>query len=380
MSSEQTRDRDIETSLRAVIRRLIDAHWSLPDVLREERAVDRGHGELWSRLVHEVGVGDLLSSKSPGGPGADPHLAAAVITELGTALAPVPFIAHSVIATACLAEPPVSEAGERARRCLGILAVPWTTHADELGDGPVTERRGRLTGVIRAVAHASQGDHLLVPVTWEGSLDLRLVAVEQSSVEVRRRNALDITRPICDVRLEGAETSTGPGELATGLTVSKAWDLGAIMLAVEQVAIARWCLDTSVAYVGEREQFGRPIGSFQGIKHRLADLWAAVASASAVAEHCAGLAYSIEVPFAASLAQAYCADVAVRAAEECIQLHGGLGMTWDSPAHLYLKRAKANQLALGSTERHRARLARLVDLGPPVPESSPGLELAGEGR
>ena len=128
--------------------------------------------------------------------------------------------------------------------------------------------------------------------------------------------------------------------------------------------IAQWCFDTTLAYVKERRQFGRAIGSYQALKHRLADLWvevnAAAAAARYAADTCAGRDGDSTV--VAAVAQAYCSDAAVRAAEECIQMHGGIGITWEYPAHLYLKRAKSDQLAFGTAYRHRARLAELVDL------------------
>ncbi|MEV6814556.1 acyl-CoA dehydrogenase family protein, partial [Micromonospora sp. NPDC051296] len=112
----------------------------------------------------------------------------------------------------------------------------------------------------------------------------------------------------------------------------------------------------------------RPVGSFQAVKHRLADLWVEVTQARAVARHAADrlAAEDPETPLAAALAQAYCGPVAVRAAEVCVQLHGGLGFTWEHPAHLYLKRAKSGAIAFGTADRHRATLARLVDLPAPA--------------
>ncbi|HEY0229346.1 MAG TPA: acyl-CoA dehydrogenase family protein, partial [Mycobacterium sp.] len=112
-----------------------------------------------------------------------------------------------------------------------------------------------------------------------------------------------------------------------------------------------------------RKQFGRAIGSYQAIKHRLADLWFELGSATAAARYAAdACARRDDAGIAAAVAQAYCSDAAVHAAEECVQLHGGIGMTWEYPAHLYLKRAKSDQLALGTAYRHRAWLAELVDL------------------
>ena len=128
--------------------------------------------------------------------------------------------------------------------------------------------------------------------------------------------------------------------------------------------VAQWCFETTLAYAKQRKQFGRAIGSYQAIKHRLADLWFEVSSATAAARYAADTCArgDADAPIAAAVAQAYCSGVAVHAAEECVQLHGGIGMTWEYPAHLYLKRAKSDQLAFGTAYRHRARLAELVDL------------------
>jgi alkylation response protein AidB-like acyl-CoA dehydrogenase len=128
--------------------------------------------------------------------------------------------------------------------------------------------------------------------------------------------------------------------------------------------VAQQCLDLTVDYVTVRHQFGRPIGSYQALKHRLADLWAAVAQARAVARYAADCLATNDpdAAVAAAVAQAYCSPLAVHAAEECVQLHGGIGFTWEHPAHLYLKRAKADAIGFGTAAAHRARLAELVDL------------------
>jgi alkylation response protein AidB-like acyl-CoA dehydrogenase len=151
--------------------------------------------------------------------------------------------------------------------------------------------------------------------------------------------------------------------------LSRALQFAAGVLASEQLGVAQWCLDSTVAFAKQRYQFGRQIGSFQALKHRMADMWLEVVSARAAARYAtdclAGADDTADAPVAVAMAKAYCSDAAVHAAEECIQLHGGLGMTWEHPAHLYLKRAKSDQLALGTPGRHRAALADLVDLPPP---------------
>jgi alkylation response protein AidB-like acyl-CoA dehydrogenase len=120
----------------------------------------------------------------------------------------------------------------------------------------------------------------------------------------------------------------------------------------------------TVAYVKERRQFARPVGSFQAIKHRLADLWVEVTQARAASRYAAACLATgdPDAKVAVALAQAYCSEVAVHAAQECVQLHGGIGFTWEHPAHLYLKRAKADSIAFGTADAHRAALAALVNL------------------
>ena len=124
----------------------------------------------------------------------------------------------------------------------------------------------------------------------------------------------------------------------------------------------------TIAYVKERKQFARPVGSFQGLKHRLADLWVSVTQARAASRYAAAclatgtLSNPGDASVAVALAKAYCSEVAVQAAQECVQMHGGIGFTWEHPAHLFLKRAKADSIAFGTADAHRAALASLVNL------------------
>ena len=167
-----------------------------------------------------------------------------------------------------------------------------------------------------------------------------------------------------ECRFSGAASSRVDDGAGARPRCATALETGAALLASEQLGIAQWCFETTLAYAKQRKQFGRAIGSYQAIKHRLADLWIEVNSAAAAARYAADTCARDEATrrIAAAVAQAYCSGVAVHAAEECVQLHGGIGMTWEYPAHLYLKRAKSDQLAFGTAYRHRARLAELVDL------------------
>jgi alkylation response protein AidB-like acyl-CoA dehydrogenase len=221
-----------------------------------------------------------------------------------------------------------------------------------------------LTGTVSSVAGAGDADVLVVPVAGSDGLELHTVSRSAPGVQVSPLLALDMTRPLANVRFSSASsTVAGPGPKAQ-VAVAAALETGAALLASEQLGLAQWCFETTLAYAKQRKQFGRAIGSYQAIKHRLADLWFEVGSATAAARYAADTCAreDPDASIAAAIAQAYCSGIAVHAAEECVQLHGGIGMTWEYPAHLYLKRAKSDQLAFGTAYRQRARLADLVDL------------------
>jgi alkylation response protein AidB-like acyl-CoA dehydrogenase len=207
---------------------------------------------------------------------------------------------------------------------------------------------------------------LLVPAD---GVPQALYAVDMSTARVTRTpvTSLDMTRQLCDITLDDA-----PGvRIASGGTASRAFTdaltAGAGILAAEQLGVAEHCLNLTVQYVKERRQFARPVGSFQAIKHRLADIWVAIAQARAASRYAADCLAtdSSDVSVAVSLAKAYCSEVAVHAAQECVQLHGGIGFTWEHQAHLYLKRAKADSLGFGTADAHRAALAKLVNIPAP---------------
>jgi alkylation response protein AidB-like acyl-CoA dehydrogenase len=221
---------------------------------------------------------------------------------------------------------------------------------------------------VTFVVDAAIADILVVPATTEDGPGLYVVDIDAVGVRVRRRTSLDLTRPVADVILDRASgRRVALGTRAT-TAVEAAIVAGAALLASEQLGVAEWCLATTVDYGLTRHQFGRPVGSFQAVKHRLADVWSAVTSARAVARYAAACLAEgdDDLPVAAALAQAFCSEVAVTAAEECVQLHGGIGFTWEHPTHLYLKRAKSCEIAFGSPDRHRALLAKLVNIPAPL--------------
>ncbi len=354
-----------EEALRDSVRALLTAHAPWRRTLARLDGDEPYDSALWTRLVDQLGVTGLAVPAELGGAGAGFREVAVVLEELGRAVAPVPFLGAAVATRALLACGDTELLGQLATgECDAALAVCLAT-APDAPPRPVTVDPGpALSGTVPGVADALPGALLLVPA-GDG-----LYAVEATHPGVRMTPvvSLDATRPLADIVLTGAPARMVATGAMAGRAVSAALTAGAALLASEQVGLAQWCLDTTVAYVRDRHQFGRSVGSFQAVKHRLADLWVEVTEARAVARHAADrlAAGDPEAPLAAALAQAYCGPVAVRAAEVCVQLHGGLGFTWEHPAHLYLKRAKSNAIAFGTADRHRAALARLVDLPPPV--------------
>lgn len=348
---------DVEESLRSSVRstlaRSLDE--DLPARLADEPDTDVSG--LWRELAEQLGLAGLLVPESLGGVGAGPREAAVVLEELGRAVAPVPFLTSAVIATSALLAAgdeellPQLAAGERT----AVLVLPWTA------------RRGAWTqvqGTAEPVAGALGADVFLVPTTGEGGVT-SLRALGRDEVELEPITSLDMTRPLARVTVTGQGSEVASGQAADE-AVDAALAAGVALLASEQLGLAQWCLETTVEYAKTRVQFARPIGSFQAIKHRLADLYLLLVGTQATARQAAGVladgGAELEQRIAQATAGSYCSDAAVHAAEEALQLHGGIGMTWEHRVHIRLKRAKADQLALGTPERHRSDLAALVDL------------------
>ncbi|GAW52064.1 MULTISPECIES: acyl-CoA dehydrogenase family protein [unclassified Nocardioides] len=331
---------DVEQDLRASVRKALEKHSPTERLNAIYDGTDEVSGPLWSAFV-ELGLPGLLVPESLGGAGATAVEAAAVLEEVGRAAAPSPYLTSSVVATTALVALgdttilPLLASGEQTA---ALLVRPTA-----LRHGPAA-----LTTV------GLPADVLLLP---EGNA---LYAVRGATTTPI--SSLDMTRPLGEVDLAGSERTLVSDDAAAA--IDRALLTGAGLLAAEQVGLARWSLETTIEYLQERRQFGRVVGGFQALKHRLADLYAAVEQADAAARYAAATlaADDPDAPVAVAVAASFCSEAAVHAAEEAVQLHGGLGMTWEHPAHLHLKRAKADQLLLGTPESHRQALAGLVDL------------------
>ena len=376
---------ETETELRSAVRGVLADRAAWPDVLARTETSETYDAALWHTLAVEIGVSGLLIPEELGGAGASYREAAIVAEEIGRAVAPVPFLGSAVIATTALLAAGAAESGDVLRRiasgaATAALAVPFAAgpfaagpdrvpsatvrlDAPEPGDEPGSYR---LTGVVRSVADALPADVLVVPADGV-PYGLYLVQVG-TGVRKTPIVSLDQTRQLCDVALDRALAWRVASAEVAERAVAAGLLAGAGVLASEQLGVAERCLDMTLTYVKERKQFARPIGGFQAIKHRLADLWVLVTQARAAARAAAnalGPQPAADADLLVALAKAACSDTALKAAQEMIQLHGGIGFTWEHPAHLFLKRAKADSIGLGTADAHRAALAGLADLPAP---------------
>ncbi|MFI5629609.1 acyl-CoA dehydrogenase family protein [Streptomyces sp. NPDC051664] len=359
---------EAEDDLRAAVRSLLADRSDAPTVIARIESDTPYDPQLWKALGADIGAAGLLVPEKLGGQGAGHREAAVVLEELGRSVAPAPYLTSAVVATETLLalgseDGPVGGLiGDLAAgRKVAVLAVPFPTAPENSSAAEAVT--GTLDGTVTAVADAAAADVLLVPTT-DG---LYAVEADAPGVTVEPLVALDQTRPLATITLTAATGTRLAGTEAARSAVRRGLLAGAGLLASEQLGLAEWCLTETVRYTRERHQFNRPIGSFQALKHRMAQLWLEVVSARAAARNAAdALATgSPDTPLAVAVAQAYCSKVAVHAAEECVQLHGGIGMTWEHPAHLYLKRAKADAIAYGTAGSHREAIAELMELPAP---------------
>jgi alkylation response protein AidB-like acyl-CoA dehydrogenase len=358
---------DVEDSLRESVGALLRKRCT-PELVRSvvEQSADNEQTRLWQSFGTELGLAGLLVPEELGGSGGTAREAAVVLEEIGRFVAPLPFLTSSVIATIVLLEAgaadlllQLADGTETA-----ALLMPFECGASTQSTTIRKSANGELKGRVRGVPGALGADWLLAPVKTDDGVEIHVINAADPGLRITRVSSLDMTRQLADIELRDigqsriSDETRGRGAIALGLQA------GAAMLASEQLGIAEWCFATTVAYLRERRQFGRAIGGYQAIKHRVADMWVELGLARSVARYAAATAAAdhSDREMAASLAQALCSKTAVHLAEECIQLHGGVGMTWEHQAHLYLKRAKADQIAIGTAGEHRRHLAELVNL------------------
>jgi alkylation response protein AidB-like acyl-CoA dehydrogenase len=355
---------EVEEQLRSSVRDLLSDRAPWPAVLARTETAELYDPALWRALAADLGAAGLSTPEANGGHGASWRETAVVAEELGRSVAATPFLGSTVLSTAAAAALGADDLVARlaSGETTVALAVPLSIGPGREFPADVRSDGGALHGTVRSVADTLTADQLLVPAVEGG--EPVLILVDAAAARRDAIGSLDLTRPLADLTFDGvAGVRLGSGPEAAA-ALDTALTTAAAVLAAEQVGLGQRCLELTIEHLLTRYQFGRQIGSYQALKHRMADLWAGVAQGRAVARYAAACVADgdPDAAVAASLAQAYCSPLAVTAAEECVQLHGGIGFTWEHPAHLYLKRAKADAIALGTAAQHRARLGELVDL------------------
>jgi alkylation response protein AidB-like acyl-CoA dehydrogenase len=322
--------------------------------------------ELWQVLCRQVGVGAIALPEDVGGAGYGAHALGVVAHELGRTLAPVPFLASTVLATGLLVDTGVDEellagliGGDRtATAVLTEGARSWNRSAvaavaSPNGDG------WRLSGKARHVLHGAAADDLVVVATIDTEPAIFLVNSAAHGVRVQPERVLDRTRPMATIEFTGAAATRLSGDGPVDDVIEHSLDRAIAVLSGEQVGACERVLEIATAYAQTREQFGRPIGSFQAIKHRCADMlvdleWARSASLAAL--------LSVDDDdgdsrWRASMAKAVCSEALRAASHANLQIHGGIGFTWEDSAHLYVKRARTDEVIFGAPGAHWDRLA-----------------------
>jgi alkylation response protein AidB-like acyl-CoA dehydrogenase len=339
-----------QQDLRAAMRDIATDRCS-PSRLREViDSHDAYDDDLWRLVAGELGLVGVAVSEENGGTGGSFVDAAVVIEEAGQALFPVPLLAGVVAAAAVGRGDPELAASLLPPVATGERTVALVVAPDVASEGDM------LRGVARHVIDGHRAD-LLVVAAPDG-----LWAVERAAagVQVAGAPSIDLTRWQATVSLDGAAGVL----LGDGAVSAAAVDLLRVALAIEAVGAARHCLSSTVDYLKTRVQFGKPIGSFQALQHRVADLAVDLEAAASTAYYAAWVAADspAELPVVAPLAKAVCADAAYRIAAETIQLHGGIGFTWEHDAHLYFKRATATRMLLGDSHAQRRLVAARAEL------------------
>ncbi|MFD5656231.1 acyl-CoA dehydrogenase family protein [Streptomyces hirsutus] len=358
---------DLEEELRDNVARLLSSREDLPALIVAMEEAPPFDESLWKSLDDEMGLAALIVPDDAGGSGAGPHELGVVMEEIGRHLAPVPYLGHAALACGLVTDASVAcgIAKTVVTSTPAALAVPFSRGWTDPFPATVRWRDGRLDGTVPLVVDASHASVVLVPAL--GTDGPVIVATDAATVGRTPVTTLDLTRDLTDVSLDEV-----PGEVvAEGedavQRLTRATQLATVALACEQLGVAQRALDLSVEHAGTRVQFGRPIGSFQAVKHRLAEAWAEVTQARAVVRYAVDcLARQDDIPIAVALASSVCSATAVSVAETCLQIHGGVGFSWEHPAHLYVKRAKSNSLAFGPADAHLDVIAEHANLPAPV--------------
>ena len=363
-----------QDELRASVRRFLADRVPISAVRELMDATDGGDPAVWAQAGQQLGLQGIAIPEEYGGAGFTFAEQAIVLEELGAALYGGPYLASAVFAANAL----LASGDEAAKQAylpgigsgdlIATLAFTeedgsWETDATRLSAASADDG-WRLDGHKAFVLDGHTAGLILVIGRTEKGLSLFAVTADADGLRRTPLPTLDQTRKLARLDFDGVPATPVGADGAGEFVLAKTLDVAAIAQAAEQLGGAQRVLDFTVEYLKVRHQFGRPIGSFQALKHRCADLLLAVESLRSAVQYAAAAVAedSSEVPTVAALVKAYASDVYFHVAAESIQMHGGIGFTWEHDAHLYFKRAKASELFLGDATLHRERLASRIGL------------------
>jgi len=359
---------------RSILRKLTESRAPL-GCAPSPKSADQRERELWRTWTEEIGLPGLVIGEEHGGAGFSRLELSIAAEELGRAVVGGPLLASAVLATEALlavAEPDGVAAevlpGLAAGRTLATLAVAeasghWragdiTTAVSDPGGGPP-----RLTGTKAQVLSAAEADLILV-AAHEGDGVSLFLAEPGDGVQVTPLEVLDFSRPMAHVELRDAPVRRLGPPGGGWPAVERALQAGTVFLAAEQTGGSRALLDAAVEHGKTRIQFGQPVGRFQGVKHKLADMAVRTEMAAAAAAWAAWQSPGSDAArLGAAVAGAYCSEAYLETALDAIQVHGGMAITWEHHAHHYLRRARADAAVLLAPREHRRQLEALIATG-----------------
>jgi alkylation response protein AidB-like acyl-CoA dehydrogenase len=363
-----------QEELRNVVRQFLEAKASEAAV-REQMETEQGYDpDVWKQMAEQLGLQSLTIPEEYGGQGFGYVELIVVLEEMGKTLVCAPYFSSVVLAANTLLQSGDDAAkkehlpGIASGETIATLAFTEPSGKwDESGIEATATGSGdtwKISGTKMFVLDGHTAGLILVAARTPKGVSLFAVDGEAAGLRRTPLATMDQTRKQAKLELDGVEGKLIGEEGAGWDVLSTVLDLAAVALAAEQVGGAQRCLDMSVEYAKVRVQFGRPIGSFQAIKHKCADMLLEVESAKSAAYYAGWCASEMndELPAVASLAKAYCSDAYFHAAAENIQIHGGIGFTWEHPAHLYFKRAKSSELLFGDPTYHRELLAQRIGI------------------
>lgn len=363
-----------QEELRRQVRRFLDEKSPMSEVRRLMETTEGYDPSVWRQMADQLGLQALIVPEAYGGAGFGYVELLVVLEEMGRSLLCAPYFSTVALAANAL----LASGDEDAKKAY----LPGLASGETIATLAYTEDSGRwdLDGITLRATRGADGyrldghkmyvidghvaDLLLVAARTDDGVSLFAVDKDAPGLGRTPLATMDQTRKQARIEFSGTPARLVGEAGRAGPALAKTLDLAAVALAAEQVGGAQRVLEMSVEYAKTRVQFGRPIGSFQAIKHKCADMLLEVESAKSAAYYAAWAAAedNDELPVTACLAKSYCSEAYFHCAAENIQIHGGIGFTWEHDAHLYFKRAKSSEILLGDPAYHRELLAQRIGI------------------